>query len=145
MGFRWDDHSFNSVLVTFIQRQNLVELRLNLLHFTPPALAVLVSSAPALTFNYVELDLGRHMDGQGGTMAANSGPEQLLFHVDPTTILNALSRPRPVSWMRNIRKLGLPVIEGYELTITAAAGSLEHIRFERSRAFPGLIYLSLLT
>lgn len=143
---RWNDPRLSSVIpvvVDFIQRQDLVELQLLLLDLTPSTLARLVSIAPAISLKYVHLEhksfmAGASIDSMGETIRIPSRTQQLqlLFLSDTNQIRNALSQPIFASCTENVRKLGLPVVEGYESTITAAARGLEHIRFERVGAFP---------
>ncbi|KAJ7486584.1 hypothetical protein FB451DRAFT_1362907 [Mycena latifolia] len=139
----WGNLTAAPTIIGFIRKQPLEELHVLLLNGVPlPVLAVLISSAPTLSFFTVHPN--RWIMLPPGGRPTGSPMKQLLLSRRSNGICDMLSRPECARYLVNVRELGLcPHPEYTNEIISSCAQTLEHLRFNCTQINTASIILPL--
>ncbi|KAJ7108983.1 hypothetical protein C8R43DRAFT_1043409 [Mycena crocata] len=129
-GTRWGRlPALDTAILGFIERQPLRQLHIRSIYGLPhSALALLVSSAPTISFYFVSLQWGFNGDFTSRSSRHVSKLDSLLL-VNSSEVSEALSSAQFAFSTARLRKVGC---FSHSRLFTAAAATLEHIRFDLS-------------
>ncbi|KAJ7472896.1 hypothetical protein B0H11DRAFT_2037711 [Mycena galericulata] len=119
------------VVFDFIQARNLTELHVMYLRQLPaPALVLLVSSTPTVSLYDVTTQPDITVDVPSAASESKLG-QLLIAGLNTAGVCRVLERPEFASCTRNVRRLGLDLIDPMRFfaLISAVASTVEHIWF----------------
>ncbi|KAJ7139186.1 hypothetical protein C8R44DRAFT_847307 [Mycena epipterygia] len=126
--FSWKTHATSTPhILDFIRRQTFTAIRVMDVELPPAVVTLLVCSAPALAFWAVEVSPNLDFDD-----FPTSGTPKLkqLMVAASNGISDVLTRPDHSCYTANLRRLSVNGGDTTNRLVSAAARSLEHIRFQ---------------